>query len=1165
MKGKTTKTKTKFIVSLLMAFAMILSPITSLFNNFVWAADEITSVDGQELKVVGYEETVEFNEEYYLPTVNGQNYKTAIENGITYEVVQNNPNKTLTETTGDDKSGIYQSEVSGNPWCFKATSKRGYVLNIYVQQTGSVKTLLKSLKITVKTSDYTITPASNSEFVIPATIPSSITEIKIPRPVVKVEGEEIGTADYNNLKVLVNNSPATYDATLGCYKYSGLSAGKYDIVYIYSVNGVELKRANLQSFNVVDAKNYNLDDLKLKVEFSGEKPTTASIGKAVKLPSATAKDQNGDTINAYIEVKVKNETYGTDCTADFNKDTFEFTPSLDGTYRVTYQAKIALFGDKAVSDIAKGEFVIANVKDDIAPTPLAVKDYTLTENKITAINGEAVNSDATEEEILEALGNEKTRVANVVVIPNGQTKVVMDNFLPAIYASDNASEGYGAFTLTRKWRKSSAGNSNVGTTAWDSTGLKKVQDGEYVEGVYANNESASVIFSSTGTYSFAYVAKDEKGLETSTILFTVKVINESELGEYKTQPDLKVGNIVTEIYENQTLSFAKPIATDKNSTKLDSNIDVITKLEVYAEGETEAVKTLDVTDKDYNEKTEKYEIKISTIKALSELEGKTLSLLKLVVEAHNDIYNQTNLETSNRENALNRVEKEIKVLALNDTDAPEFAYVDGSLSAGLVSVNAELAGKTIKDNGLISGSDEYPFVQGSIINLPSVSFTDKDKNTTISINIVNENGNPIYLISDVDTNKTKTITRELIGGNYKLTVKDAKFEATFGGLYTVTYTAKDHYGNITTKSFGIRVDGSEVPSIIVADFPQTAELNEYFEYPELSLSDGTKLNSETATITLFPAEGFAGEESASGFTPDVTGTYVVEYKWGTDNVQKFFLEVEDTIAPVIEEDYSIGYFADHTFEKRYDYNKNAENIIYVPMFAVSDANNNMKEEFATIKITDPNGATITPTKHTELSAYSFIAEEGTYTVTYSAKDKAGNSAETVSFKIEVGNCNYPTISWTKSDSIPSTASLGKFTIPFADLIITDADASTNGDTNEALKALMENSSDAFTLTGPDGKTVENIYEGEGKGWVYDLTQTGDYKLTVVVRDNANHKTTKTYTINVPAESKDTTTNISNTVGTVLIVLSIVILGGVVVYFLFSTKKAPASNKKAKRK
>ena len=119
--------------------------------------------------------------------------------------------------------------------------------------------------------------------------------------------------------------------------------------------------------------------------------------------------------------------------------------------------------------------------------------------------------------------------------------------------------------------------------------------------------------------------------------------------------------------------------------------------------------------------------------------------------------------------------------------------------------------------------------------------------------------------------------------------------------------------------------------------------------------------------------------------------------------------------------------------------------------------------------------------------------------------------------------------------------------------------------NEALKALMESSSDAFTLVGPDGKTVENIYDGEGKGWVYDLTQTGDYKLTVVVRDNANHKTTKTYTINVPAESKENTTNISNTVGTVLIVLSIVILGGVVVYFLFSTKKAPASNKKAKRK
>ena len=1161
MKGKTTKTKTKFIVSLLMAFAMILSPITSLFNNLVWAADEITSVDGQELKVVGYEETVEFDSEYYLPTVNGYNFKDAESNGITYEVIQNNPNKKLTET--EDKSGIYQSAEAGNPWCFKATSKRGYVLNIYVQQTGSVKTLIKSLKITVNTSDYTITPVANSEFAIPAKIPSSITEVKIPRPVVKVEGEEIETADYNNLKVMVNNSPATYDSEAGCYKYSGLSAGKYDIVYIYSVNGVELKRVDYQSFTVVDAKNYNLDDLKLNVEFSGEKPTTASIGKAIELPSAVAKDQNGDTINAYIEVKIKNETHNVDCTADFDKETFKFTPSLTGTYKVTYQAKIALFGEKAVSDIAKGEFVIANVKDDIAPTPLAVKDYTLTENKITAIDGVAVESGATEEAILEALGDEKARVANIVVIPNGQEKVVMENFLPAIYASDNASKGYGSFELTRKWRKSSAGNSNVGTTAW-STELKKVEAGEYGEGVYANNESASVIFSSTGTYTFAYVAKDEKGLETSKTYFTVKVIKESELGDYKIKPDLKVGNIVTEIYENQTLSFAKPVATDKNATKLDSNIDVVTKLEVYATGETDAVKTLDMEEY-FNEKTEKYEIKVSAIKALSELTGKTLDSLKLVVEAHNDIYNQTNLESANREEALNRIEKEIKVLAINDTKAPEFAYEEGRLGAGLVAVNENLSGKTLQDNGLIAGTNEYPFAQGSVITLPAVNFTDKDKNTTVSINIVNENGNPIYLLSDVDTNKTKTVTRTKVGDDYKLVVKDAKFEATFGGLYTVTYTAKDHYGNITTKAFGIRVDGSEVPSIIVADFPQTAGINEYFEYPELSLSDGTKLNSENATITLFPAEGFAGDESASGFTPDVTGTYVIEYKWGTDNVQKFFLEVQDEIAPVIEEDYSIGYFETHKFEKKFSYTKGEENIIYVPMFAVSDQNGNMKEEYATIKITDPNGATVTPTKLTDQSAYTFVAQEGTYTVTYSAKDKAGNSAEPVSFKIEVGNCNYPVISWKNSDSIPSTASLGKFTIPFADLIITDEDASTNGDTSEALKALMESSSDAFTLVGPDGKTVENIYDGEGKGWVYDLTQTGDYKLTVVVRDNANHKTTKTYTINVPAESKENTTNISNTVGTVLIVLSSVILGGVVVYFLFSTKKAPASNKKAKRK
>ena len=1164
MKGKTTKSNSKIMISLFVVLAMILSPITSLFSNAVFAANDDTNVIGEQLKIVGYEETVDFNEEYYLPTVNGHTYGDAAANGITYEVIRNVPRKTLENTNGESGDakyqGIYRSETTGNPWCFKANAKGSYTLNIYIGEEDQVQTLAKSLNISVNAGEYSIKLPTNSEHVIPATIPASITSINIPRPTVLEDGEEVAEGDYSNLQVRVNDSePLSYDPAKKAYVYSNMTAGKYQITYSYQVGGSVVARTT-RSFNVVSNESYKLEDLKLNVAFTSAKPETATLGVEVKLPSVHAVDQNGDSIEAFIDVKVTHisgETK-TDCSSEV-KD-FKFTPKLAGTYSVTYQAKIALFGETYVSDPAKAEFTIANVKDNQKPTSLAVKDYTLTEGKITAVDGVAVPQNATEDDILEMLGDESTSIPNVVVIPTGQDKVVMENFLPAIYADDNFTEGYSNYTKLNRQIRKSATTDATATTTWKD--LEKVESGAYVSGsYYANNESATVIFNSTGTFKIRYVSSDSEDNSDSSKVFTVKVIKEADLADYKLAPSISLGNIVSDIYAGETLSFEKPVATDKNSNKLDNNIDVELRLDVYAtDNNTTPVGSIAIDETYLNEETGKYEVSADDMIEIAENASKDIDFVELVAEAKNDIYNQLALEAAKASDS-----KRISVIATADVTAPvvSFGSYNGSVfsgvgfNEGLVANNATLAGKTFTATGYVD-SDKYPFEQGQKIVLPDVQIEEDDKKASLSIRIQDAYGNKVSLNSK-DPQRIAVV-------DGKIVISNSNFTATLGGLYTVTYQVVDHHGNITVQTFGIRVNTTEVPTIILANFPKTAELGEYFEYPELTLSDGvSKMNADNSTITLFPADGFEGEEGVYGFTPDVTGTYAIEYS-GNGITQKFFLEVTDTVNPVITEDYSVGHFATNQFKDKYQMGTEKTIEVSIPMFTVSDANGNIDKTYADVKVTDPNNGVVTLTTIEGEARYKFNASEGIYKVAYSAKDNAGNSANEISFNIEVGNCNKPQISWEKTDSIPSTVELGtSFTIPFADLIITDADATTSGDTNEALKELMKGSDDAFKLVDPEGNTVTNEYEGEGKGWVYTFDKVGDYTLTVTVRDNAQHKTTKNYKITVPAEKVEETTNMNNTVGTVLIILSIVVLGGVVVYFLFSSKKANAENKKAKRK
>ena len=76
---------------------------------------------------------------------------------------------------------------------------------------------------------------------------------------------------------------------------------------------------------------------------------------------------------------------------------------------------------------------------------------------------------------------------------------------------------------------------------------------------------------------------------------------------------------------------------------------------------------------------------------------------------------------------------------------------------------------------------------------------------------------------------------------------------------------------------------------------------------------------------------------------------------------------------------------------------------------------------------------------------------------------------------------------------------------------------------------------------------------------YDLTDVGKYTLTISATDDADLTNNQVKTYTITAEAKDA--GMSNDVlGSILIVSSLVLLGGVIIYFIVTDKKGPKTKK-----
>ena len=187
---------------------------------------------------------------------------------------------------------------------------------------------------------------------------------------------------------------------------------------------------------------------------------------------------------------------------------------------------------------------------------------------------------------------------------------------------------------------------------------------------------------------------------------------------------------------------------------------------------------------------------------------------------------------------------------------------------------------------------------------------------------------------------------------------------------------------------------------------------------------------------------------------------------------------------------------------------------------------------------------------------SFKADkQSTYTITYTATD--GTNKATVTKVIKVGDVDKPELAWTDSSKLITTIEKGKtWSLPVHYITLSDKVSSSDYLWDKL----------TVTLTAPDNTRVSNLGDESENEYKWKFDQTGDYSLQITVRDEAgNVNSSYVYKINVPADKAEEE-KITPIVGTILIVLSVLVLAGVVTYFVVSNlRKGKKKSKKASKK
>lgn len=973
----------------------------------------------------------------------------------------------------------------------------------------------------------------------------------------------------------------TYEYTIN-YQVSPVENvyGTYTVVYTYTSDlGSGLSTSKKFTFEV---KKHFVEKTELTFDWENGKtmPETAVLGNEVNLPKPVVSNSNGTKVDAYTKVGV----YFVEANATKNFTTWEaadagntkgwtampvedFTfvaknKATDGAhYLVNYQ--ITDFFGNTVSK----QYTIKNVYDSEKPVVYAVNAYT---------NSEDVD-----------IENQIKNTIPVKVATNQTVK------LPAIYATDNSTNSTledKSITLTRRYVYNSQ---NV-----------NFKDSGLIQDDILDNQIALFTPTSAGTYTFYYEAKDSSNNTASAYKFVIEV---EDHYEDTIAPVITTPTVTNVAYENETITFEAPSAVDykneEHTEVLQANIETtVSYYYIEQDGITKTEKTKLEANEDGT-----YSLKI---------EDNNYSKAVLVFEAQ-DMAEYSASSTTNNV-AKEEIVIDIKNIS-NDTVAPKvdestlpttdtFTQSQDKLVGGVVfnddsNVNVSIRISTPK---FIEGTG-YDYTDIENVILPSGKRIVKTKNDSsaefdYSFKVEEAKftsyhvGEHVVTLTATDSNGNTTIVAYTVQVTRSITpsidsIKSIPATVEVGREITLpTGIVRDYNGEIVKYSQDTNGD------YVFVD-------NQYVLYnasEHTGLTRYSRVEVEIEYINETP-DGANGNK----FKTSTPGTFTFKYKAVVDGQTIYSslktIVASDTLAPVIEllddaweesstQSSPLGYKEDtvgefvkvsdefvkydssnteHQSLTRYSYN------VEIPAYTVTDAHYKDGELIGQNDIVEHSVKVLKGTKtylevinfeKSDDSTLSFKPDgDGEYKVIYSATDAAG-TVQTREFILKVGDCEDPTLTLNNAQVVKENAKVG-------DVLKIDLNVITLQDKDETYDVLnsITNSGDVkfeIKITTPKKEEVtlstnnEEYYSSEDKTFNYTLSEAGTYKVTYILTDKAGNTDEIEKTITVA--SKNSTSIISEKAwGTILVVASVALLAGVVVYFAVTNKKYSSQERKSK--
>lgn len=1129
MNTKFQKTTNIFVKAILVIVLVALS-ITSIFTApalaSLYVMADTLSKASSALKLLNMPKTVSVNNAVSVPLGSSDDGTVTLKIRNPKGVVIFDSSSITTEQTANI------TDVNGNKFYSFTPDKIGtYKLVYTVAGTGKLDLTEQVYKLAVTGEKPTMEFDENSKYIIPSR--TNARQIVLPMPTVKNANDEDVTIDDSNLTITVQDTSTftTYTSSLAGENYFIKKVGdnfaftpnaENNCTYVvtYTFTDVTTGLTATKVYEIEYVQNFDASKIKLGYKLSASMPESMELGQEVKLPTVSIYDKENSelSLTSYVDysvVFVPNSKNASKYTLDSGKNyvtvanTNVFTPkypSTDGVYKVVY--KVYTFFDDANTPSKTLEYSINDVKDSTRPDVYAVADYassiTIEDGKVTGIDSEFKYTDVSYR------------------IPS-QVKTGTTVKLPAIYAKD-AFTSYENLTLERRVIPETGAGKTVTTITEDRGEGEK----EYTVGAY---ETASYTFTKAGTYTIRYQAEDEAGNTNITGLnFTIVV---SDDFEDTLAPRITLSNVSLRYREGEKVSFNKPTAVDYKTTDVTEAETVDKNLEVGYYYYTGVVTDLD-----------------------AELNKARLGEESALVKVFEDEDNKNKL-------SFIMPGENVTFVCVAYDDSGNMAKETRIIEAIATSSDSVAPTMVTTESDYLDALDDLTLKQDSIITLPEIQFTDNNaESLEAEVRVLDKDNNQVSIIG----------TNSVISGS-NLEISGSRFVASKAGQYTIIYTINDIGGNYFVKSYVVNVLDTRAPIITVETAQNvTVEVGETYKLALPTIKDDGVVIDADFTVE------FVGENNPSmkynnttmEFVALEAGTYTYVYKAkdasGNEAVSDIYtISAKDTVKPTIELDYEVPSYA------KLEEEGTSKKAIIIPGFTADDRLNGIKE--VKVEVQTPTSKIDAELK--EDGTYSFVpTTDGTYTITYIAIDNANNKTEVVR-TMKIGDNNKPQITISNSSqNEPKQMKVGEtLKLNFDSIIVKDDKFATDFDqeSNEktASDLLTENTNDnsykmfSVKVVNAEGTTIS---ANSGTNNEFTLSTAGKYTITYTARDKAGNVTTEVRYVEVVA--KDSKTSIANeTWGVVLIVVSVLILGGVVIYFIKTRdrkSKAPVKKDEDKK-